>query len=225
MAIRAATRRRTLLVMAAALAIVGLVILVRQDRSEQTWLDGQRYGDWLAVYNGYGETTSSWDSDVQTVRLHPAVAERSDVTHAGLVVSNSRYGDAIVTARTRTVNQLRDVPNPWEVGWLLWRYSDPDHFYALVLKPNGWELSKQDPRFPGRQRFLASGTVPIFAIGPTREVSVRFRGDRFDVSVDGAHLTSYRDLEDPYLTGSVGLYSEDAVVDFSGISVTPDPAG
>lgn len=63
-------------------------------------------------------------------------------------------------------------PNPWEVGWLLWCFSpDPTHpydpsptsnsnfrFYALCLKPNGWEVSKQDPAYPGGQRFLKSNT-------------------------------------------------------------------
>lgn len=61
-------------------------------------------------------------------------------------------------------------PNPWEVGWLLWCFSpDPTHpydpsptsnsnfrFYALCLKTNGWEVSKQDPSYKGGQRFLKS---------------------------------------------------------------------
>ena len=63
-------------------------------------------------------------------------------------------------------------PNPWEVGWLMWCFSpDPTHpydpsptsnsnfrFYALCLKPNGWEVSKQDPSYKGGQRFLKSST-------------------------------------------------------------------
>lgn len=63
-------------------------------------------------------------------------------------------------------------PNPWEVGWLLWCFSpDPTHpydpsptsnsnfrFYALCLKANGWEVSKQDPSYQGGQRFLKSNT-------------------------------------------------------------------
>ena len=61
-------------------------------------------------------------------------------------------------------------PNLWEVGWLLWCFSpDPTHpydpsptsnsnfrFYAITLKPNGWEVSKQDPSYKGGQRFLKS---------------------------------------------------------------------
>ena len=56
------------------------------------------------------------------------------------------------------------------MGWLLWCFSpDPTHpydpsptsnsnfrFYALCLKANGWEASKQDPSYKGGQRFLKS---------------------------------------------------------------------
>ena len=69
-----------------------------------------------------------------------------------------------------TPNNPTSEPNPWEVGWLLWCFSpDPTHpydpsptsnsnfrFYALTLKPNGWEVSKQDPSYKGGQRFLKS---------------------------------------------------------------------
>lgn len=82
-------------------------------------------------------------------------------------------------------------PNPWEVGWLLWCFSpDPTHpydpsptsnsnfrFYALTLKPNGWEVSKQDPSYKGGQRFLKSNdakdrrkfpphNTPVEAVNP-----------------------------------------------------------
>ena len=75
-----------------------------------------------------------------------------------------------LSANIVTTAQLRSRPNPWEVGWLLWCFSpDPTHpydpsptsnsnfrFYALCLKPNGWEVSKQDPSYKGGQRFLKS---------------------------------------------------------------------
>lgn len=69
-----------------------------------------------------------------------------------------------------TPSNPESLPNPWEVGWLLWCFSpDPTHpydpsptsnsnfrFYALCLKSNGWEVSKQDPSYKGGQRFLKS---------------------------------------------------------------------
>lgn len=71
-----------------------------------------------------------------------------------------------------TPQNPQSLPNPWEVGWLLWCFSpDPTHpydpsptsnsnfrFYALCLKTNGWEVSKQDPSYKGGQRFLKSNT-------------------------------------------------------------------
>lgn len=82
-------------------------------------------------------------------------------------------------------------PNPWEVGWLLWCFSpDPTHsydpsptsnsnfrFYALCLKPNGWEVSKQDPSYKGGQRFLKSNAdtdprkFPPHNIAPTESTT------------------------------------------------------
>ena len=97
--------------------------------------------------------------------------------HNRLQVVYSLSANTITTSQLRnkdntppTPNNPTSKPNPWEVGWLLWCFSpDPTHpydpsptsnsnfrFYALTLKPNGWEVSKQDPAYPGGQRFLKS---------------------------------------------------------------------
>lgn len=97
--------------------------------------------------------------------------------HDRLQVVYSLSANIVTTAQLRnkdntppTPQNPDSKPNPWEVGWLLWCFSpDPTHpydpsptsnsnfrFYALTLKPNGWEVSKQDPAYPGGQRFLKS---------------------------------------------------------------------
>lgn len=99
--------------------------------------------------------------------------------HDRLQVVYSFSANMVTTAQLRnkdntppTKENPDSKPNPWEVGWLLWCFSpDPTHpydpsptsnsnfrFYALVLKPNGWEVSKQDPSYKGGQRFLKSNT-------------------------------------------------------------------
>lgn len=99
--------------------------------------------------------------------------------HNRLQVVYSFSANIVTTAQLRnedntppTKDNPDSKPNPWEVGWLLWCFSpDPTHpydpsptsnsnfrFYALVLKPNGWEVSKQDPSYKGGQRFLKSNT-------------------------------------------------------------------
>lgn len=97
--------------------------------------------------------------------------------HDRLQVVYSFSANIVTTAQLRSPDNTPPTPqnpdskpNPWEVGWLLWCFSpDPTHpydpsptsnsnfrFYALCLKPNGWEVSKQDPSYKGGQRFLKS---------------------------------------------------------------------
>jgi hypothetical protein len=183
-------------------------------RSSDTWAEGSVHGPWRTVYTGFGSVSGSADS----VELTPRAADGPATTHAALVVSGQSYGDLALTLRTTTRRQLRTpVPHTWEAGWVIWHYQGPDRFYALVLKPNGWELSKQDPRFDRGQRFLASGSRPSFAIGTTHTVGVSQVGDKLKVSADGSLLADLTDTDAPYLRGAIGLYSEDADVVFDHI--------
>jgi hypothetical protein len=99
--------------------------------------------------------------------------------HNRLQVVYSLSANIVTTTQLRSPDNTPPTPqnpdskpNPWEVGWLLWCFSpDPTHpydpsptsnsnfrFYALCLKRNGWEVSKQDPSYKGGQRFLKSNT-------------------------------------------------------------------
>jgi hypothetical protein len=125
----------------------------------------------------------------------------------------------------RTVRQLRHgaagPANPWEVGWVLWHYTSNQRFYALTLEPGRWVLSKQDPAYPGGERFLASGTTPGFALRVPHHVRIDQTGPQITVTADGRQLTKFTDTQRPYLTGALGLYCEDSRVTFSDIHVTP----
>lgn len=188
--------------------------------SAATWGEGQQRGSWTLVFSGFGEASAEPGSTAtgDHVRLGPTAAANHDVTHGALAVNTSAPADVRLTGRVTTERQRRvGTPNPWEVGWFLWRYTDPDHFYALALKPNGWELSKQDPAYPGKQRFLASGDTPTYPVGSTHDVEVVAVGPTTTVRVDGRALGTVTDTERPYLSGGVALYTEDAVVDFAGV--------
>ncbi|MEV7603660.1 calcium-binding protein [Kitasatospora sp. NPDC089797] len=181
------------------------------------WADGSVHGRWRSVFDGHGENTGDDDA----LSLSPAPARTPEETHAGLIVSTRRYGDMDARARMRTDARLRTPePNPWEVAWLVWAYSDPEHFYYLILKPEGWELGKRDPAYPGGQRFLATGDGQ-FPISRWYDVRVAQRGARQDVGVDGRPLVSFVDQERPYPGGSVGAYTEDARVRFESVTVEP----
>lgn len=176
----------------------------------RAWADGSVHGDWRSVYDGYGENTGH---DGQ-LSLSPRPSRRAGETHAGLIVSTAVYADVDCSARLRTLEQLRTpTPNPWEVPWLLWAYSDPEHFYYVTLKPNGWELGKRDPAYPGGQRFLATGPER-FPVGRWYRLRVVQRGAAFSVTVDGRALAAFTDAERPYPGGGVGAYTEDARVEF-----------
>lgn len=161
---------------------------------------------WRAIYGTLARPDGS------SYLLRPAGRARAaSETFSALSLSTRSYRDLRLALRVRTVRQLRTPSaNPWEVGWVLWDFTDKSHFYYVALKPNGWELGKEDPAYPGSQRFLATGERPRFAAGAWHTVTVAQEGARLIVSADGAPLVSFTDSERPYLQGSVGLYSEDA---------------
>lgn len=213
-------RRIELLAGLAGLLVVVLVAgeIAVHDRG---WSQGSRHGPWQTVFDGYGRTTG----DAQSVSLSPQAPARPQDTHAALVTTRRSYDDVVVRARLQVQEQLRpQQPNPWEVGWLLWHYTSAQTFYALTLKPTGWELSKQDPDYPGGQRFLASGTARTFPIGSWHSIGVVQVGDVLTVSADEQPLTRFTDTIRPYLHGGVGLYSEDARVRFEDVQISAVPA-
>jgi hypothetical protein len=181
---------------------------------------------WRVVHDGYGRAGVEDTEDGEVVHyLSPTVATSADATHAALLVTEEDHSDIDLTLRMRTVEQLRQgsPPNPWEVGWVLWRYTDDRHFYYLTLKPNGWELGKRDPAYPGGQRFLASDTTPVFYFNEWYDVRIVHDGDRITVWVDGLWLTTFEDRERPYDQGAVGLYSEDAYAQFHDVRIAAPP--
>ncbi|MBN9610529.1 MAG: hypothetical protein BGO26_16370 [Actinobacteria bacterium 69-20] len=189
----------------------------------RTLTDGDPVGsNWHVRYAGFGSVIAT---NHPALRLTPAVSKRQNETHAALVTTNRSFGDIDATVSMRTDAQLRkgSAPNPWEAAWLLWHYTDDNHFYSLVLKPNGWELGKEDPAYPGSQRYLATGNVPVFPTGAWYKVRVRQVGPSMTVWVNGKQLVSFTDKQRPYASGHLGLYNEDAQTSFTGIEVQRVP--
>lgn len=141
----------------------------------------------------------------------PVPSTDPDTTkHNRLQVVYSLSANIVTTAQLRnkdntppTPDNPTSEPNPWEVGWLLWCFSpDPTHpydpsptsnsnfrFYALTLKPNGWEVSKQDPSYKGGQRFLKSNTDTDPRKFPPHNPADEneFRLDPYSVIVNACH--------------------------------------
>lgn len=177
---------------------------------------------WRVAYDGYGSVRASGTGGTDHFTLRPAAPKSASSTHAALVLSRRSWRDFTFETRLRTYLQLRKPhPNDWEVGWILWHYTDDQHFYYVILKPGGWELGKEDPRYPGHQRFLTDGTRPVFPLGQWYTVRVRQSGDVISVSVNGRRLVRFADTQDPYRSGHLGLYSEDAAAAFQPVAVQP----
>src|SRR5258708_4333645 len=133
---------------------------------------------WRVAYDGYGHVAASTHRRVVRITLQPARATSPADTHAALVLSRNRWRDLTVDIRIRTNRQLRRPhPNAWEVGWLLWHYTNDQHFYYIILKPNGWELGKEDPIYRGDQRYLATRTHPAFPTTRWDAARVQQRAD------------------------------------------------
>lgn len=214
---------RTALVLGITALVVGCLAFVVRPAPEplHQWTDGDVHGPWTVLYAGYGEAAGNDDEVV----LEPRSAVSPDLTHAGLVHTTETYVDPTFEVTVHTEAQVRQgAPNEWEVGWVLWNFRDDEHFYAVALKPNGWEISKQDPDYRGNQRFIASGNEPAFPIGHDYRVRVEHDWPRMTVSVDGEELGTIVDEETPYRGGAIGLYTEDARVRFHGLDVQ-DAAG
>ncbi|WP_134495465.1 M10 family metallopeptidase C-terminal domain-containing protein [Microvirga pakistanensis] len=152
--------------------------------------------------------------------LEPMGSRSPSETHAALVVSQNSYADVAFGADFTTILQLRtgSPPNPWECAWAIFNYTDNTHFYYVAFKPNGWELGKADPAYPGSQRFLATGEDMTFAVGSKHSFQITQTGATITVKADGKILTTFTDRERPYLSGKVGFYTEDAKVAFDTVT-------
>lgn len=184
-----------------------------------SWADGAVNGRWTDVFNGYGSAQIASDGN-NVLAQAPKASTSAGETHAALMVSSQQFIDVDVTLQMRTVSQLRtgSNPNPWEVAWVLWNYTDSTHFYYVILKPNGMEIGKEDPAYPGAQRFLVTSSTP-YPAGRWYTVHIEQTGATFTVSVDGTVAGQFTDNERPYMAGAIGLYSEDALVHFNNIVV------
>ena len=186
------------------------------------YAEGATVGAWRSVYQGYGCNAVLAVNGNALLFQRPMASGHPDETHASLVTGPLISGDFSMDVSLITTQPLRtgSTANPWEVAWVLWHYTDDLHFYYFIPKPNGWELGKGDPAYPGAQRFLATGSFPQFPVGQWHRVSILQEGARIEVSVNDTPIATFTDEEDPYYTGEIGLYNEDAEVYFDDVAIT-----
>lgn len=180
--------------------------------------------DVRCVWHGFGLVTF----DGRTLAMEPAVSTRPEETHAPLVVVDRDLPTTgyRVSWKARTVRQLRtgSTPNPWEVLWVYFDYSDPNHATYFTLKRNGWELGRRDPTGAGGQLFIATGewgTTPP-DLTKFRVINVERKGDTVTVTVPSIGLIVAHDIPFTYGDGvtaatcRTALYCEDAAIECTG---------
>ncbi|HEY0168892.1 MAG TPA: hypothetical protein VGB75_17740 [Jatrophihabitans sp.] len=215
--------------------------------------EGTTFGNWTNVFDGArwnpdntytrGVTSIIQPGGVGTTKYlqqSPPPALAPGQTFSSLTTSNASFSGAYtLLAEYGNEVQLRQgsTPNPWERGWLLFNYTNNNSFVAVVLKTNGWQLSKEytDP-VDGSQRecFLATGTSPTYSLSSWKRVTVTQT-----VNASGqptwvvqartgsnalTTLTTYTDTGacgvTPYTSGKIGFYTEDAKLRWGWARVT-----
>lgn len=174
--------------------------------------------------------------------LSPRVPASAGATSSALAISKQDYGSTNTEAGStpyrfkgymRTVEQLRSpTPNAWEVAWVIWNYQDNDNFYYFTIKSNGWEIGKRDPFYfdPGvndGQKVIVTGNFANFAVGTWYGFDIHISGSTATLTVNGRQIVDHSDVPysftdntagNKYYAGKVGLYTEDANVEFDNIT-------
>lgn len=175
---------------------------------------------WTTQYDGYGSVTYSQNA----ILLYPMSATRPDETHAALTLANvAPQRDFVLTVNVMTEVQLRQnsAPNPWEVFWLLFNYTPTatgKNTNYFILKTNGVELGTATEQVA--QTFLQTAPTSIPAIGQLNTMQVRKQGTHVTVHINGTKVIDYTGAVID-AAGSIGLYTEDAGVKVTGVTLTP----
>ena len=189
-----------------------------------TYSDQETFGDWKVAHAGYGkvEIIDNGGGN-QALQLGPMVRSGETDTSSSMVVSTVQTGDTFTYSGTiATPEQLRQnaPPHAWETAWLVWNYTDNDHYYYFVPRANGWELGKRDPAYKGGQRFMATGSES-WPLAEAKDFVISKHGNTVEISINGKVITTFTDDERPYTGGSIGLYTEDARIIADDIHLTP----
>jgi hypothetical protein len=184
-------------------------------------------GKWFNKYSGFG-TAGTVNVSKNTVFYEKPKASKSpSETHAALTLTTQAYEDVQMQLKVKTNKQLRQnsTPNPWEVAWIVWRYQDDWHHYYFIFKPNGVELGKkQNDNQAEEQIFLYTANEPLLKINQWNTWYLKMSGNHIEIwlgMADGSRqkVVNYYDNEPIVGPGKIGLYTEDASVQFDGVYI------
>jgi hypothetical protein len=197
-------------------------------------------GKWFNKYSGSGTsgtvtiisssslTSPNNKNNNNTVFYEkPKNSTNPNQTHAALTLTTQAYEDAEMHIKVKTNQQLRQnsTPNPWEVAWIMWRYQDDWHHYYFIFKPNGIELGKkQNDNQAEEQIFLYTANEPILKINEWNTWYLKMSDNHIEIWLEMAdgflqRVVNYYDNEPIVGPGKIGLYTEDAYVQFDDVYI------
>jgi hypothetical protein len=206
----------------------------------QCWTDGIQFGPWYVQWSGFGCVGVVTDtSGVTWLNEQPEAATNGTVGHSALTVGPSPGAVSSYTFQVsiKTLQQINKTKKDWQVGWALWSFTDQNHFYNVILKPDGWELDKEYLSSTGTQKqcYLATDSDYKFPIGVrydlsitdtivgnnTKAITVKVSGPTIPTPIS---LVTYTDSGAcgvaPYMTGAIALYDESASVEFTNVELS-----
>ena len=179
------------------------------------YAQGTTFGQWNVVQSGYGHVKIVDNGGGNNALELKPKAQSGQTATSSTEVIGPQHGDEFTFSGTiSTPEQLRQgaTPNAWETGWLVWNYTDNDHFYYFVPRANGWDLGKRDPAYAGGQRFLATGSEG-WPLADSKQFTISKQGGTIEVKINGKVIATVTDDDQPYNgNGRIGIYSEDARV-------------
>jgi len=203
-------------------------------------------GKWINLYSGFGTSGTERLKPSSFTQLNnndndnnnnnnntafyekPKTSKNSNETYSALTLTTETCEDVEIYVKVRTNQQLREnsPPNSWEVAWIMWRYQDNWHHYYFIFKPNGIELGKkQNENHTDEQIFLYTANEPKLKIGEWSIWYIKTSGNHIEIwlkLVDGSwqRVVNYYDDVPIVGSGKIGLYTEDAYVQFDDVSIS-----
>lgn len=184
---------------------------------------------WTVIYDGYGFVDFN---EADGIVMEPLAATSSDETHSALVLAKITeecpIADFTLTIEAVTEEQLRsEFPNPWEVFWIFFNYLPDGDFKTtnyFVLKTNGLELGRAFDETG--QEFLFTAGEPQLNVGASATYRLDKTASHVLISIDGVEVLDYESSTWPEAIydqpGAIGLYTEDARVKITSVSLESD---
>ncbi len=175
---------------------------------------------WVTEYDGYGSVT--YDA-TNGIYLSPMASTQPSETHAALTlaaIAPMKDFHLVITASTDQQLRTGSTPNTWETFWIFFNYQPTatgKNTNYFTLKTNGVELGTATDLLG--QTFLDTGSSTATAVGASNTFDIVKVGTHVKVMINGATVVDYTGaLFD--VAGSIGLYTEDARVHVTSVSVS-----